>query len=391
MVLVLSLRQLSNRLATVSELKANFSAKNAWRSLTSKLQKVPSNAYEVIAEFMFRDTFEHIESLFANDINLFYKVLKLFAITRNEKTDINNVCLLTGESYTNVEAVMDVLCSFLILEKRDMQYTLNGFAEQYIVSRFLPDAETYEKLSKEINDRQRNNQAALEQLQYDIEERPGLLKIMKDWLIIKDSDKIAAAQMYKAYGEIKYACDTNRYKLGLSVTDFLKDCQEVERITAHPFIRYQKARILKMVDDTNVLDEKHTEEIKSSFQNCIFHIKTMEEYSRIQQTKSYASLLWIYGLFLMKSKEKVDAIRLLEESRASFEEQHIRDEEYYKCLIRLGELYRDYYVEDRSNRVSYLRRARVISRILSSNRNELGSSIRYAAQLQNSLRQYGQF
>ena len=147
LVLVLSLRRLSQHLSTVSSLKSEFSTKSAWRSIRINLSNVPSNAYEVIGQYMYKDTFEHIEHIFAENADLFYKVLKVFAVIQNENTDISTICLLTKEAYPNVEAVIDVLCNFLILEKKDTQYGLNSFAEKYVIDRFLPDAETYDQLS----------------------------------------------------------------------------------------------------------------------------------------------------------------------------------------------------------------------------------------------------
>ena len=58
LVLVLSLRRLSKKLTTIEGMKSEFSNVNAWRALRSSLTSIPSNAFEVIAEFMYKDTFE---------------------------------------------------------------------------------------------------------------------------------------------------------------------------------------------------------------------------------------------------------------------------------------------------------------------------------------------
>ena len=132
--------------------------------------------------------------------------------------------MLTGEAYPNVEAVMDILCNYLIVEKRETQYSLNGFAEKYIVGRFLPDAETYNKMSSEITARQRDVSRALNQLNDDMKNRPALAKIMKDWLIISDIDKINAAKMYNMYGDVKRECDyAGRFMVASALEDFLKN------------------------------------------------------------------------------------------------------------------------------------------------------------------------
>lgn len=359
LVLVLSLRRLSENLSTVGTLKAEFSTSNAWKSLRSTLSKTPSNAFEVVGEFMYKDTFEHIEATFATNAELFYKILKVFAVIQNDSTDINTICLLTGESYPDVEAVIDVLCSFLILEKKDMQYTLNGFAEKYIVGRFIPDAETYNLLSTEITTRQRQVKSALDQLQTDMEERTSLASIMRDWSIITDVDRITAAKMYRLYGAVRETCDrSGRFKVEAAFEDFLKECDEAERVTAHPFVKYQKARILQVIDKSNALREKHVAEIKKGFGDAIYAIKTIEQYANIQQTKSYASLLWLYGQYLSDVNDLQNAMRYLEEGKASFEDQSIRGQEYFQCATKLGTLYLNYYLQDRSTRATYLRKSR---------------------------------
>ena len=392
LVLVLSMRRLSKKYSTISSLKAEFNAGNAWKSIKSSLTKTPSNAYEVIAEFMYKDTFEYIETTFSENSELFYKVLKVFAVIQSENTDISTLCLLTNESYPNVEAVVDILCSFLILEKNDTQYSLNGFAEKYIVGRFLPDAETYERLSRDILSRQRQVRTALDKLREDITNRTTLAKIISDWHIIADVDLITAAEMYDIYGDVQRACDNaGKFRVESAMEVFMKKCDEAERLTAHPFIKYQKARILQLVDRSNFLSKKHQEAIKKGFADAIYSIKTIEQYAGIQQTKSYASLLWLYGQYLSDVHDSSNAMRYLEESKGVFEELKIVDQEYYQCSTLLGQVYLDYYVQDRSSRLSYLRRARAISRMLSDNWDDLGKARRYAGQLRTSLKSYGEY
>ena len=392
LVLVLCMRRLSKNLSSFGSLMVEFNASNAWKSLKSSLSKTPSNAYEVIGEFMYKDTFEHIETSFEDNSEWFYKVLKVFAVIQSESIDINTLCLLTNESYPNIETVVDILCNFLILEKKDTQYSLNEFAEKYIVGRFLPDAETYNRLSQEIVSRQRRVSTALEELDENIKNRPSLAKIIKDWLIITDVDKITAAEMFKMYGEVDNVCrKAGKFKMEGVLEDFIKKCDESERLTAHPYIKYQKCRILRLVDSSNILEEKHVDEIIKGFNDAVYSIKTIDQYVGIQQTKSYASLLWLYGQYLSDINKILDAMRYLEESKSSFEELEIKDQEYYQCSTKLGWIYLDYYLQDRSNRLSYLRRARGIMRTLNDNWKDLGRAKIFAGQLKTRLTNYGDY
>jgi len=392
LVLVLSLRRLSKKIATVEGLNTEFSTANAWKSLKSSLATTPSNTYEVVAEFMYKDTFEHIEALFGDHKELFYKILKVFAVIPNDSIDISTICLLTKEAYPNVEAVMDVLCNYLIIEKRETQYALNSFAEKYIVGRFLPDAEVYNSLSTEIASRQRDVKRSLEQLNEDIKNRPALASIMRDWQIITDIDRINAAKMYELYGEVNRDCEgRGHFQVTSALEEALKKCEEAEKLTAHPFIKYQRARILQMIDDSGVLDERHADAIRKSFSDAIYSIKTIGQYAGIAQTKSYAALLWIYGQHLADTHDYSNSIRYLEEGKISFEEQGLSDQQYYQCCTMLGTVYLDYYLEDRPNRLSYLRKARSIERMLSQNRYNLGKAWKHSTQLKERLKQYGNY
>ena len=392
LVLVLSLRRLSRKLVSVKSLDLEFSSTNAWHSLRSTIVSSPSNTFEVIAEFMYKDTFEHIEKAFSGNTELFYKILKVFAVVQNSSTDVNTICLLTNSPYPKVEEVIDILCNFLIIEKKDTQYYLNDFAEKYIVGRFLPDAETYNNLSSEILARQRSVQNSLRKLEEDMSSRPSLLNIMRDWLIITDIDRITAAKMHQMYGDVRQTCDrAGRFLVEGAVEDFVKAAKEAESVTAHPYIKYQKARILQVVDNSNVLKEKHVLEINKAFSDAIFAIKTIEQYSPIQQTKSYASLLWLFGQYLVDCKDYINAMRYLEESKASFEEQSIIEQEYYQCAAKLGTLYLDYYIEDMANRKMYLRKARSIEKSLSSVWGALGKARSFVGQLRVRLRSFGQY
>lgn len=392
LVLVLSLRRLSNKFVTIDGLKSEFSYSNAWKSLKASLVSTPYNAYEVVAEFMYKDTFENLEVVFSAYKELFYKILKVFAVMQNESTDISTICLLTREAYPDVESVMDVLCNYLIIEKRDTQYVLNNFAEKYIIGRFLPDAEMYNSLSAEIASRQRDVWRSLEQLDEGIKKHNALAKIMQDWQIIADIDRINAAKMYELYGKVVRECrNAESEKVSSVLESALCQCDEAEKLTAHPFIKYQRARILQKIDGFGVFREKHYIDIKKAFGDSIYAIKTIGQYNGIAHTKSYAALLWIFGQYLADTGDYASGIRYLEEAKNSFEVQAIADQEYYQCCTKLGFAYLDYYLEERSSRIVYLRKARSIGRMLGQNWYSLEKAQRYAGQLRTRLKEYGEY
>ena len=114
LVLALSLRRISQKLIDMSGLRADFSCANVWKGIRKNMAVLPPNAYESISDFMFKDTFEQIESVFDNP-ELFYEILRVFAVIPNKGIDLSTVCLLTNISYPDVEAVAETLCNYLIV------------------------------------------------------------------------------------------------------------------------------------------------------------------------------------------------------------------------------------------------------------------------------------
>ena len=215
----------------------------------------------------------------------------------------------------------------------------------------------------------------MSELDRDIKNRSELSKILSDWCIVSDSDRITAASMYRLYGEANRECKKDsRFKAQAVLEDVIAASKEAEEITAHPYIKFQKSRILQLIDRSKILDEMHTEEIVEGFRTAIFVIKTVEQFSPIQNTKSYASLLWLFGQYLADINEKREAIRYLEDGLESFESMHITDKEYYQCLSKLGSVYLDYFEENQIEHKKYLFLARDINIKLQNSFRKLGDS-----------------
>ena len=171
--------------------------------------------------------------------------------------------------------------------------------------------------------------------------------------------------MYDLYGQVNSECNRGgKFKVQAVFENFIVKSEECEQITAHPFVKYQKARILQRIDDSNILSAKHDEEIHKNYLDAIFTIKTVNQYSAIQSTKSFASLLWLYGQFLVNHNEQIEAIRYLEEGKSVFEAIGKCDDQYYQCTTLLGWTYLNLYLKNRGQYLGYLRKARTISRYL---------------------------
>ena len=169
LVLVLSLRRLSRKIATIDGIVTDLSKMSSVQSVATELVSLPANGYEIISEFMFKNTFIELEERLIDDKELFARLLQVFAVFPKETIDIYTMCMLLDVGYMQIEPYLNMLCRFLILERKGDSYAINSFAEKYIVQRFLTDRETYERVSSKIEKSVREIEEDLKKLNNDLE------------------------------------------------------------------------------------------------------------------------------------------------------------------------------------------------------------------------------
>lgn len=388
LVLVLSLRRLSKKIATMEGITTDLTQVASIQSVANEFEELPANGYEIISEFMFKNTFMELENRLSNDIDLFVSLLQTFAVFPNDKIDIYTMCMLMNVSYLRIEPYLNLLCRYLILEKKGDSYSLNNFAEKYIVQRFLPDKETYEKLSSQITESMRGIQADLDNLNRDLKSNSRVKDIIDDWAITYDGDRIAAAKVYHLFQSVQQDCGkASEYFVSRAYEDVMKQVPVIEKTTMHPYVKYQKARMLSLIYGTKFLQKDIRKEVEKSFIECLWVIKTNTLYMKIKTTKNYASVLWIFGSFLVSSGNIQEAIRYLEESSNCFEMLGIKDKEYFQCYSRLGRAYMEQY--KLSSDITYYEKAKKISDILFKERHlymyDDNTLKAYATQLRNDV------
>lgn len=252
--------------------------------------------------------------------------------------------------------------------KKEEKYSLNPFAEKYIVQKLLPDAIEREKLASDISKSIAGIKEDLQKLEKDLQSNEKVRNIISDWSIDYDGDKIAAAKIYKCYSDVNIDCQmADRFHVETSFDEFSRIVKKIEATTMHPYIKFQKARILQLFSQTKVLSSIKNDGISASYSECIWAIRTNGLYSNIMSTKTYASVLWIYGLFLDSVGSCKEAIKYLEDAMRYFENLGCRDGEYYQCISKLATLY--LYEYDKSGNKEYVERARPIGQNLFDNRN----------------------
>lgn len=396
LVLVLCLRRLCLNLTTINGIISDTTYSTTVNDLKQEVSNIPPNGFNIISEFMFKNSFQEIREKYrANDIIL-TSILKIFAVYPSKTIDLYTISILSKQSYSVIDPVIELLCRYLIIEKSGDFYRINPFAEKYIVQLFMPDAETYVTIEKEIISNTRTIQNELEQLQENIKRNPKLKSIIQDWNVLSDGDKIVVAKVHKLYGDINADCQRmSKFHIRYALDEAIASIETLEKNSMHPYVKYQKARIYKLINDTGVLEENLNDKIATAFDDTIWTIKTNPIYSLIKATKSYASVLWLYGLYLYNigtSESYISAARYLEESKITFEQINNNDDAYYQCLIILAKTYLKLYLVNQKENLHYLRKARSISNKLYEQQSfYFGKTKKTATAFRNELQKYGRF
>lgn len=360
LVLVLCLSRLSHKLETVSSIRADFSKLPTTKVLNNELAKLPPSGFDIISEFMFKNTFEEVELIFVSEYENIYRILRIFTVFDGDEIDIYTISIIAEIPCQTVQQIANILCHYLILERQGANYRLNQFAEKYIIQRFFPDAVQYTALQEKVERCIRQTNREVQMFDDALENHPDRKKILKDWDLIASGDKIAAAKIDSIYVDVREQCNKgSKFFVRTALEEAYPKIELLEKTSIHPYIQYQKARILRLIDDSGILQEKHDKEIQEVYRNVIWSIKTNPLYSNIQHTKSYASVLWIYGMRLIPDDISA-ATRYLEDAKGIFEECGITDNEYVNCLSNLLQAYLRSYRCTRNK--SYLHSARLIDR-----------------------------
>lgn len=389
LVLVLCIKRLDRKFDTIQGLQADFSQTANIGKIVKELQSIPANGYEMISEYMFKNTFNEIIKIYPDNAEIIYSILKILAVYPTGYVDIFTLCMLSKHTHLEIEPIIVMLCKYLIVERKNNEYCLNEFAGKYIIFKLLPDHESYLKLSQEIDSSIRKIKFEREELAQQTHENPNLKRIISDWNILSEGDKIAAAKVFRLYGEIRRDCGKSSFFINAAYEETMSTFKELERSTAHPYIQYQKARILQKLLETNLLDQKKlSEQIINAFQECIFIIKTSSIYSCIKKTKSYASILWLFGMQLMNYNSSFEnAAKYFEESIDTFKELNIQDDEYFQCVSYAGRNYLHLY--ESTKETKYLKLSRSMSELLKINVNKYSNKIKnYSINLRNDLKKY---
>ena len=235
LVLVLCLSRLSRKLETIDSIQADFSKLPTTKTLNNELTKLPPSGFDIISEFMFKNTFEEVELVFESEHENIYKVLRIFTVYGGDEIDIYTISIVAEISCQTVQQITNILCHYLILERRGANYRLNQFAEKYIIQRFLPDAVQYAALQERVERCVRQTDRELRMFDDAVKRNPERQKILMDWNIFTNGDKIAAAKIDLIYIDVREQCNKgNKFFVRTALEDAYPNINLLEKTRIHP-------------------------------------------------------------------------------------------------------------------------------------------------------------
>jgi hypothetical protein len=358
LVLVLSLHRLNLNVSTIRNISDELdTTKYIIRNIDESLC-VPQVNLEIIADFMYKNTFDEayltLKKLDVKVDNII-KVLSLY----QEPIDLFTLSTLSEENISKVEKACDIMANKLILDKKGELYILNEFASKYITIRFVSNIREYNRLHDKILQTKSDIQEQLKNMEDKLSYSHLLRDIMQDWQVENYVDKISVSTIFNLYEEIKDELNNSPANIEQIYDSFISVMNDLEQKSQHPYLKYQRARIIRMfLKFTEEIHEKQLDdEVKRSYDNTIMCVEYY--YPSIKYTNSYASVLWIYGEFLLfELKQYEDSAAMLEKSQQIFEKINSESDSYSKCILALATAYMKLY--DTTNDYNYLSDARYL-------------------------------
>lgn len=325
-----------NTLILVQSMKSINEGVLSVEQLVNSLEQVRTKNSEIIADFMYKNTFEEaLEELKKKEINvrLIIVIISLYM----EKIDLYSIAKLSSLDIGTSEEVCSFLAKRMILIKINEFYSLNDFAKKFIFIKLLPDRNETDRISEKIQFHKQRMREKLSSLEEKVERNPTIKRTMSDWKPRNYIDRIIIAESFNAYGSMSKAIRKKSYNSALKA---IADFKENELITNHPYIQFQKARIYQLFLKICPANERkeYLKSISRAYEDCI---ETIEfDYSYIEGTESNAAIQMLYGIFLLTEvADYGKAIRYLEKAKELFIDSKFKtffDVRYYLIQSYIG-------------------------------------------------------
>lgn len=277
-------------------------------NIFESLESMRSRNTEMIANFMYKNTFDDAFKYLKSKELPVEDVVRIISLY-DEKIELYSISKLLQIDIADAEYICNHLLGRLVLRKAGEYYELNEFAKRFIFIKLLPDRLKLAEIKASISAHKIRMREKLEKLDNALNTNEELRKNVTDWQPRNYIDTIVIAELFSLYGDaIKCIWDDNKTKY----EEYLKEFNDHQFISRHPFVPHQKARLLKEgLKKFYKNDLSLMKEVEHLYEEAIESIEY--DYRYLMNSEAYASLLMLFGVFLSQQlKQYSRAIRFLE-------------------------------------------------------------------------------
>ncbi|AIQ14151.1 AAA family ATPase [Paenibacillus durus] len=288
------------------------------KSSLDNLRPLRNRDVEQIAEFMYKHMFDGIIAENEKSFPYIRKILNIMLLYR-DPVDINILFDFTEAKITDLEEILSLFVRKFIVNKVRGMYELNEMATKFISLKLVPDNQHLRDLLNKIQDYRQDKELALKRLEEDTSNNPKLRNIIDDWQPYANSESIIIAQAYKLYDDYSKRLSkihNNDIAFKNDLLSEVKDAfSKLSNRSGHPYVSFQKARVLKLFLfglRNAELRKELIQQMKEAYEEAYIVIYT-GDYRNIINTASFPALLMLYGIFcLVDYKNNFEAVKYLE-------------------------------------------------------------------------------
>ncbi|WP_186163640.1 ATP-binding protein [Burkholderia gladioli] len=301
-----------NTLILVQSLNSIINQVSTLDAIVASLAPVKTKEAHIIADFMYKNTFDNaireLESkgYAPRDViiitSLYKEAIDLYSIGRLCKIDIGSA-----------SEISNYLTKCLIFIKGGEYFRLNEFANNFIFIKMLPERIELGKIKDRIAKHKDRINEKIQDLDGMIQSNSKIREMMDDWKPKNYIDKIIIAECFTGFKGFVTAAQKRDRK---QCDKLLKEFEENEMITNHPYVQYQKAQILTRLYKSGLYGDAKESLLKSMERAYEDSLESIEfNYPHVRNTKSHGAIQLFFGILLLEDfGDASRSIRHLEEA-----------------------------------------------------------------------------
>lgn len=344
---------------------------SSYEEITSSLDSMKSKNSEMIASFMYKNTFDDALRYLADSgypINTIMQVISLY----DENIELYSISKLAKIDVSDAERACNYLLERLILRKSGEYYSLNEFAKRFVFIKLIPDRFELSNLRDKIKNHKERMKKKISELDGTLDKNSILHQNVTEWQPRNYIDKIVIAELFSLYGE---AIKCVSFKNIAGYEKYLKEFDDHSFITNHPFVPLQKARLLK--EGARKLyphDKSILLQVEQLYEEALESIEY--DYRYLIGGAAHASLLMFFGIHLFAHlNQEGRAIRFLEEAKKYHGNNgNNKNKAWFITCNYLSQAYLKKY-KDTNDRVYSQQLRKIIREVFESHNNKSGFDI----------------